>query len=432
MVSDYGNVSFTEYGCSLNLSSYINNQIETFHYYYRADLPNGNYTTLFDSKFVDDEGLPIEDPDDLSGIELKVWFEGPTVYPITNGEPLIKDWRVQDLTYGIEIKSYGWFNPIWEEHEIVFWIYSYDSDRSFNYYEKPTCYNQGYPRLDLINKETNETISYNNFTWCGYDFEVEADVYWVKVSAGDLGAGAWNFEFTIKDDSNQTYCLSKNTLPTLWIVGSSTELFNTLRNSIGIYGYVPAVTFTACAAGFSSSEIVGKVATVTASIVAAVAYLGTLMAFINNFAYTGNSGALYGLGWALSTIFLAYTIGLQFSASICEIYNFQGSTLEGLNSLQVLDLIGELMISFALISAKVKSVGVISNLLFYLGDFFQLTSLSILMGILVNEADFVPLKTCKAINIMDKVVAIYTIAIGLLSLWSFFMAFDVNGFFYLY
>lgn len=105
--------------------------------------------------------------------------------------------------------------------------------------------------------------------------------------------------------------------------------------------------------------------------------------------------------------------------------------MDGLNSPQVLDLIGELFFAFSILTAKVGNIGVLSNLLFILGDFFQLTALSIFMGVLVNNADFVPLKTCNVINIMQKVVAIFTIALGLLSLWSFFMAFNVNGFFYL-
>ena len=225
MVSDYGWVTFTEYKCILNFSEYMITETSLFKHHYRAVHPNGNVETLFDTILVDELGLIIGSEDELdylNATEVDTWFEGPLVFPYSDGKPLIKKWEVQDLTNNKYLRNFDYGDMIWEEQELVFWVYVYDPDRSPDYYRRPICYADKYPMLTLTNYgDPAKNITLSEFIWSRYDYDLQADIFWVQIKADEIGAGLWNFEFAINDTQGNSYVMLKENIPRIWIVGSA-------------------------------------------------------------------------------------------------------------------------------------------------------------------------------------------------------------------
>jgi len=417
MVSDYGNVTFTNYICVLNLSQYISEETVLFRHYYEAIHFNGNIETLFDTKFVDELGRIIESgnqSDYLNATEIDAWFEGPLVFPYSNGEPIIKKWQVQDLTNNKYLKNFEYSDPIWEEQELVFWLYIYDPDRVDYYYAKPRCFAEGSPSVKLINYGDHaNTLALNDFTWGGYDYELQADKYWLQIGADEIGAGLWNFEFSINDTQGNTNKIPKEKLPRIRIVGSVDEIFNTLISSMTNFGYFPTMIFLGCAGIAQSKGFQGGIAATVTAIVTAVSFSILILNEINSLLKNANTGGLYGLGWALITIAICLNYGLTISGG--GIYRI-GYVLE-----QLITGIGFMAFT---------EFYLIGDLLFYLGDIFGFMALTMALGIIVNGVAGPSSgigKSFDASTMIKTIIEFFCLTITLIGLFSFVFAGIKNG-----
>ena len=422
IISDKGNVTYMEYKRSLNLSMYIEDEISLFSYCYKALLSNGNYSFLLDIQYVNEMGIPVDTYDDVNNAtRVRIWFEGPLIFPDTKGKPIIRKNRLQHLTSNVDIESGGWINPIWEEHELVFWIYSYDPDRTTNYFLQPDCYDNSYPKVVLTNRgNSNKTITLDEFTWGGYDFQLDADKFWVKIGAGELGPGAWEYELIIRDDTGKNDIISKEETPTFWIVGSSNEVYDSVKNSILSFGFSFTTAFLIPIGISGSQEFYSKVGGTIATIALAVGFVASIFCTIETLSQEKNAGALIGLGWALSTIGISYEIGMQSTEFTKEFGLKIGKTV--FNIAQILSLVQGAFLTASLFAYSVTKTNEFSGLLFYISDIFGLTAFSILMGIAIELAG----------DTVRKIMHFYSIALHILAIWSFIRAAEANEMFMIY
>jgi hypothetical protein len=413
MVTDYGWVTFTEYKYILNFSQYMITETTQFKHHYRAVDSDGNVETFFDTRYVDELGRSV-DFDDDNATEVDAWFEGPTVFPYSDGKPLIKKWEVQDLTNNKYLRNFDYGDMIWEEQELVFWIYVYDPDRSSDYYRRPLCYAEGYPMVTLTNYgDPTENVTFNGFTWSEYDKELQADIFWVQIGADEIGAGLWNFEFAINDTQNNSYVILKEKLPRIWIVGSVDQIFNTLIGSITEFGYGPTFFFLLFAGIAQSSSFSYGIVAACLTLATVVATSTLILSKINSFLTNANTGGLYGLGGALITIAVCLNYGLKFSEG--KAFQF-GYIFDNL-----------LLILGFMAFSELYLVG---DLLFYLSGAIGFMAFSMVLGITVNaisKATSGGGKSFEASTWIKNIIFAYCYFIALIGLFCFVFAGIHNG-----
>ena len=422
-VSDYGNVTFTEYKCSLNLSQYVEDEPVSFWHYYEGVHSSGNITMLTDIQYVDERGNILSEADywECENVtEVRVWFGGPQVFPITNGEPIIRKWVIEDLTYNTDLQSFGWANPLYEEQEFRFWVYVYDPDRSPDYDEFPTCFNYSYPKLILTNRDNpNNPIVYDNFIWNGYDYDLEADRYWIRVNADELGPGFWDFEFIMKDEQNNTDHLTKYDLPELWIVGSVAEIFSTLRDTIFYYGYIPISAFLTCAFISSFGGTYGQIIAIVVSMGVAIGFIIGALVVSEDMRKNSNSGGLLGHGWALFTIVLSILIGLKVGDMLVNPQSWKGLV-------NILNIGQSILLTTTMFAFASDDTDIVYDLLFYFSDFIGLTSYSFTLGFSIGVAS----KKAKDTSmIIKKTIEIYAVALFFTAIWCIYLSGVINGFY---
>lgn len=427
MVSDYGWVTFTEYKNIINFSEYMITETFLLKHHYRAVHSNGNVETLFDTKHVDELGRIVDsefESDDINTTEIDVWFEGPTVFPYSDGKPLIKKWEVQDLTNNIYLTKFNYGDMIWEELELVFWVYVYDPDRSSDFYRRPICYADGYPTVTLSNYEDpTDKITFKDFTWSEYDNDLQADKFWVQVGANEIGVGLWNFEFTINDTQGDSYTISKEKLPRIWIVGSVNEIFRERTTAMNYFGFIPTLIFTIMAALAATRNHYVQIAATIGTLATAIITTAFVINEINILATNKNSGALIGLGLALITIapILYLSLGRSSgSGSNFGANGFQASNL-GYFFTNIFSLIGGIIFLFTDLSSTLY------NIFFAFADVFHLISLSMVLGITVNSITQAGGKNFDASKWIKVILKAYSLILLIIGFICFITASEKNG-----
>ncbi|MFX1525479.1 MAG: hypothetical protein ACFFCC_18375, partial [Promethearchaeota archaeon] len=427
MVADYGWVTFTEYKNILNFSESMISEPTLLKYYYIAIHSGGQVETLFDTKYVDELGNSIDSEDeydDMNATEVDTWFEGPLIFPYSDGKPLIKKWEVQDLTNNKFLKSFGHSNMIWEEQELVFWLYVYDPDRSSEYYRRPLCYSDNYPLITLTNKvDPTESLTFNSFTWSEYDYDLQADIFWVQIGADEIGAGLWSFEFALDDSQGNNYIIPKEKLPKLWIVGSVDNIFRKRKTAMNAFGFWPTTLYLVSAGLATYGNLHGQIAATIATLGIAITTTGFVINELCNLFTHKNTGGLIGLGLGLITIGAILSLSLghygNTEGSIGSI-GFQFSNI-GYFFMCVFSLIGGMIFAFTDLSS------ILYNLFFLFGDVFHFISLSMVLGMTINSITQIGGKNFKASSWIKSILKIYSIILILIGFICFIAAHIKNG-----
>jgi hypothetical protein len=398
-----------------------------FKHHYRAIHQDGSVETLFDSRYVDELGRFIDsgnESDNVNATEVDVWFEGPLVFPYSEEEPMIKKWEVQDLTNNKYLRNFEYGDMIWEEQELVFWVYVYDPDRSSDYYRRPLCYADDSPTLILTNYgDSTEIFVYSDFTWAEYNHDLQADKFWVQIGAGEIGAGLWNFEFTINDTQSNSFVMPEEKLPRIWIVGSVNEIFRERTTSMNFFGFLPTTLFILFAGlARSSSNFYVQIAATVATFVTVIISTGFIINEVYNLCARKNTGGLIGLGLALLTITLCTSLSLGHSGGSSSIgsIGFQTSNI-GYFFMSIFSLIGGLIFAFTDLGS------IMYELFFAFSDVFFFISLSMVLGMTINSITQPGGKNFDASKWIKNILIAYSLIIALIGLICFIAANIKNG-----
>ena len=265
--------------------------------------------------------------------------------------------------------------------------------------------------------DPTKNIILSEFIWSRYDYDLQADIFWVQIGADEIGAGLWNFEFAINDAQGNSDIMLKEKLPRIWIVGSVDQIFNTLIGSITDFGYAPTVFFLTFAGIAQSGSFNYGIVAACLTLATVITTSALILSKINSLLGSTNTGGLYGLGWALITIALCLNSGLQFT---------EGKTFQ----------IGYIFDNLLFITGFMafSEFYLVGELLFYLSSAIGFMSLSMVLGLTVNGISSTTSgggKSFEASTWIKNIITCYCLFIALIGLFCFVFAGIQNGACYL-
>jgi len=226
------NVTLATYEKTINFPNYIDiDEKYIIRYYISVQFADGIESALFDW----DNGS-------------KVWFDELTLLPYTPGQanpPQILGWKGDDVNSDTTIST-RFIGPVYDTTTLRFWVFVSDPDGDHTHHALNEDFEFS-PELILTNlDDPNAPLEPIKMAWAGKGFDPypDIDAYFIDVLLSGaatynyedfvtvaLKPGAWTFEYSIKDNTENTateIATFDNSPYKIWHIGSASSIWNAM------------------------------------------------------------------------------------------------------------------------------------------------------------------------------------------------------------